>query len=101
MADWYITDGKHLIAHGHCQDGLEHHNARDGARLFTGKPPKDLLPPPLPELGYSSKRSAAYPGVGEQLDCLWHAMDEGTLPKVDPFYSNILAVKQAHPKTSN
>ena len=50
---------------------------------------------------YSDMRRADYPPVGEQLDCLWHAMDDGILPKVEPFFSKILAVKQAHPKTSN
>ena len=50
---------------------------------------------------YSDMRRADYPPVGEQLDCLWHAMDDGILPKVEPFFSKILAVKQTHPKTSN
>ena len=101
MADWYLTDGKYLLACGHCQDGVEHHNARDGAHIIIGKHPEDLLPPPMPEPGYAAKRSANYPSIGEQLDCLWHAMDDGILPKVEPFFSKILAVKQAHPKTSN
>lgn len=56
---------------------------------------------PLFEPSYSDLRRASYPSTGEQLDSLWHAMDDGILPKVEPFFSRILAVKQTHPKTSN
>ena len=101
MADWYLTDGKHLLAHGHCGDGLEKHHAIPGATLVIGKVPDGLRPKPAPDDAYDKKRAEAYPSVGEQLDCLWHAMDDGILPKVEPFFSKILAVKQTHPKTSN
>lgn len=50
---------------------------------------------------YAEHRAMQYPNVTDQLDALWHAMDDGTLPKAEPFYSDILAVKQAHPKPSN
>lgn len=43
-------------------------------------------------------RRLAYPPVGDQLDCLWKAMRDGALPKVEPFFSDIAAVKAAHPK---
>ena len=43
-------------------------------------------------------RSQAYPSIGDQLDMLWHAMDDGVMPKVEPFYGSIKAVKDAHPK---
>lgn len=43
-------------------------------------------------------RMKAYPSVGDQLDMIWHAMDDGTLPKVEPFYSERLAVKERYPK---
>ena len=45
-----------------------------------------------------SKRRAAYPEVTEQLDMLWHAMDDGILPRIEPMYSQIKAVKAAIPK---
>ena len=32
---------------------------------------------------------------------LWHAMKDGTMPKVEPFFSQIEAVKARHPKPSN
>lgn len=51
---------------------------------------------PTPQYVYDRKYS--YPALGEQMDMLWHAMDDGTLPKVEPFYSQIKAVKEAHPK---
>lgn len=50
---------------------------------------------------YQKARKSAYPDMGEQLDAIWHAMDKGVLPKIEPMYSDILAVKQAHPKRSN
>lgn len=54
---------------------------------------------PTPEYVYARKN--AYPDMGEQLDAIWHAMDQGILPKIEPMYSDILAVKQAIPKRSN
>ena len=47
---------------------------------------------------YSVLRSVAYPDVGQQLDALWHAMDEGILPKVDEFYNMIKETKDRFPK---
>lgn len=46
---------------------------------------------------YRDKRRAAYPPIGEQLDMLWHAMDEGVLPVAEPWYSVIKAVKRRYP----
>lgn len=50
---------------------------------------------------YVVARVSQYPAIGDQLDALWHAMHNNTLPRVEPFYSDILAVKQANPKPSN
>lgn len=49
---------------------------------------------------YVKQRQAAYPSAGDQLDMLWHAMNSGVLPIVEPFYSNILAIKNQYPKPS-
>lgn len=49
-------------------------------------------------IGYADRRRAEYPKTSEQLDQLWHAMDKGIIPKIEPMYSDILAVKQRHPK---
>ncbi|MDO7909503.1 hypothetical protein Q6A49_03040 [Pseudomonas sp. 22-AL-CL-001] len=43
-------------------------------------------------------REEDYPPLAEQLDMLWHAMDQGATPKVEPFYSTLHAVKQKYPK---
>lgn len=50
---------------------------------------------------YMRERAEHYPSVGDQLDALWHAMDSGQTPKIEPFYSDILAVKVQFPKPSN
>ena len=47
---------------------------------------------------YRNQRSQEYPQVTDQLDMLWHAMDDGTLPKVEPFYTQIKTVKDKYPK---
>jgi len=47
---------------------------------------------------YQRLRLPKYPTVNEQLDMLWHAIDNGTLNKTSDFYTAIKAVKDAHPK---
>lgn len=51
-----------------------------------------------PEPSYDLARVLAYPSLGDQMDMLWHAMDDNVIPRVEPFYSQIKAVKDAHPK---
>lgn len=50
---------------------------------------------------YAAARKLEYPKITDQLDALWHAMNDGLIPKIEPIYSEILAVKQAYPKPSN
>lgn len=50
---------------------------------------------------YVQERVAAYPPVGDQLDMLWHAMNRGEIPRVEPFYSQIKEVKDTYPKQAN
>lgn len=47
---------------------------------------------------YKQLRADSYPKLADQLDMLWHAMDSGQTPKVEPFYSEIKAVKDKFPK---
>ena len=47
---------------------------------------------------YQRVRAKQYPNLGDQLDMLWHAIDNGTLNKTSDFYTAIKAVKDAHPK---
>ena len=47
---------------------------------------------------YQNDRKNVYPNVGDQLDALWHAIDEDKLDKTSEFYTMIKTVKDAHPK---
>lgn len=47
---------------------------------------------------YARYRSNEYPAITEQLDALWHAMDNGVLPKVDGFYDAVKTIKDKYPK---
>jgi hypothetical protein len=59
------------------------------------------LPEPEPVKLYDENRAKLYPPTHEQLDMLWHAMDNGTMAKAEPFYSYIKAVKSAYPKDNS
>ena len=58
----------------------------------------DKLKTEYDDTEYQRKRIYEYPRVEEQLDMLWHAMDDGTLTKVDAFYDANKAVKDKYPK---
>ena len=45
------------------------------------------------------KRELSYPGVKEQLDMLWHAIDSGSLDTSSEFYLKLKEVKDKYPKT--
>lgn len=48
---------------------------------------------------YKNKRKANYPTITDQLDMLWHMMDNETLPgKGTDWYNTILEVKTKYPK---
>lgn len=55
----------------------------------------DAPAPPIEQ-----QRARSYPPIGDQLDAIWHAMDQGLLPKIEPMYSSVLAVKQKLPKST-
>ena len=50
--------------------------------------------------GYVTKRKAAYPQIGDQLDMLWHSIDQNAelKQKYFAFYEAIKAVKAKYPK---
>ncbi len=48
---------------------------------------------------YQRQREPEYPAIGEQLDLLWHAIDDGTLDKTSDFYTSLKATKDKYPKT--
>ena len=47
---------------------------------------------------YAQRRVMEYPSVQEQLDMLWHGMNDGLVEKTEPFYSSIKAVKDKYPR---
>lgn len=48
---------------------------------------------------YDVARRFEYPPAAEQLDMIWHMMDQGAIPgKGSEWYNAIKAVKDAHPK---
>lgn len=48
---------------------------------------------------YKLDRASEYPSVEEQLDMLWHMIDEEELPGKDStFYKTLLLAKQKYPK---
>ena len=49
---------------------------------------------------YKRDRAASYPAIGEQLDKLFHDIDNGTLTTSGDFYTALNAVKTANPKPS-
>ena len=57
---------------------------------------REKVYPPLP---YDAARRYEYPSEPEQLDMLWHMMDDGVIPgKGSTFYNAIKAVKDSNPK---
>lgn len=52
-------------------------------------------------LGYRLLRAREYPQIREQMDMLWHLMDDGLLGdsvKQSSFYTTLKGVKDAYPK---
>jgi hypothetical protein len=47
---------------------------------------------------YQRQREPEYPAIGEQLDLLWHAIDDGTLDKTSDFYTSLKVTKDKYPK---
>jgi hypothetical protein len=48
---------------------------------------------------YQRNRASSYPKVEDQLDMLWHMMDQGIIPgKNSNWYNSLLAVKNNYPK---
>ena len=72
--------------------------AIEGCEVFAGDPPPGLTTKPPPPPTYAEQRFKEYPYVGEQLDLFWHAMNDGVIPKIEPFFSDIKAVKEKYPK---
>jgi hypothetical protein len=48
---------------------------------------------------YKYQRMNEYPSISDQLDMLWHAIDNNTLDKTSNFYLTLKQVKDQYPKT--
>lgn len=47
---------------------------------------------------YQKLRKAEYPKAEDQLDMIWHSMDSGETPKIEPFYTTIKTIKEKYKK---
>jgi hypothetical protein len=71
---------------------------------FTGWVDKTIAPSwtsmqsKMNALAVLNKRAKEYPAITDQLDMLWHAIDNGTLTKDSDFYKSIQQVKLDNPK---
>ena len=74
----------------------EEEAARDAEELVVAKAQAKIIPTPA----YVSQRKSAYPNIGDQLDMLWHSIDQNSALKSQyfDFYEAIKAVKVKHPK---
>jgi hypothetical protein len=73
----------------------------DAVDPATGQVIAGGRPPPPVDMDYRKARADVYPSVREQMDMLWHAMDGFHMPRVEPFYSRLKAVKDAYPKDNS
>ena len=55
----------------------------------------------VPTPAHVSQRKSAYPSIGDQLDMLWHSIDQNPALKSQyfDFYEAIKVVKVKHPKS--
>ena len=69
--------------------------------VFEGNAPTwEEISPRISEEDVRKERSKQYPAIGEQLDMLWHAINDNTELQTtfSDFYNVIKAVKDANPK---
>ena len=69
---------------------------RDAEEAAFAEAQANIVPTPA----YVSQRKSAYPSIGDQLDMLWHSIDQNSALKSQyfDFYEAIKAVKVKHPK---
>lgn len=95
---FYVKDSSgEVVRFGDCLEETFEFQAEDGETVYEGDP----VLKPLPELydtSYSGSRRREYPPIGDQLDMIWHSMNNGSIEKSEPFYSSIKQVKDLYPK---
>ena len=74
----------------------EEEAARDAEEAAFAEAQANIVPTPT----YVSQRKSAYPSIGDQLDMLWHSIDENAelKQKYFAFYEAIKSVKVKYPK---
>ena len=74
----------------------EEEAARDAEEAAFVEAQANIIPTPA----YVSQRKSAYPSIGDQLDMLWHSIDQNPSLKSEyfEFYEAIKAIKVKHPK---
>ena len=74
----------------------EEEAARDAEEAAFAEAQANIVPTPA----YVSQRKSAYPSIGDQLDMLWHSIDQNPSLKSEyfEFYEAIKAIKVKHPK---
>ena len=74
----------------------EEEAARDAEEAAFAEAQANIIPTPA----YVSQRKSAYPSIGDQLDMLWHSIDQNPSLKSEyfEFYEAIKAIKVKHPK---
>jgi hypothetical protein len=92
LYDWSYTE--------ETVDGVTTYTAVKGDLTPIDEELKAFLEADVIATQYQRDRSGpeGYPDVKEQLDMLWHAIDDGTLDKTSDFYTELKSVKDAHPK---
>lgn len=83
-----VFEGEHLVEGVACC-------IKDAVNPATGEIIPGGRKRPLTTGGERPPAPAAPMPVEQQLDLLWQAMDAGTFPKAEPFYSAIKAAKDA------
>jgi len=87
-------------------------NTPDGKKIIYENSDSDFSPPTDAEIEakkkefkdasdaiqYKRDRLMTYPDIGDQLDMLYHAIDDGTLDKTSDFYKELKKIKDANPK---
>lgn len=70
------------------------HLDKDGVPIPDDFDPREI------EWGYDDSRRKEYPNIEEQLDKLWHDINDGKLDKTGKFYLAIKEIKDKYAKGS-
>ena len=86
---------------GVVKEGVVYKYNEAGEEVATDTPEqtiKDEMDKILSETLYKNERKNLYPDLEEQLDKLFHDIDQGKLDKTGEFYTALKTIKDAFPK---